>query len=380
MKVKVLYFVDRMLRGGIQTFALENMRHMDRDKVQIDYLLLDDGKHYELEDTLNSLGSSIYKLKGIWLNTPIDYIRYKRALDAFFKDHFDYDIVHLHSSSKNWLVLYYAKRYGIPIRIAHAHNIDFQTQSRYKLFFANIFKPLLKKYATDFFACSEAAGKWLFGNKEFMVIKNAVDTKRFQFNQEKREQIRRELGITKNFVVGNVGRFSEQKNHSFLINVFDEIHKRKADAKLLLIGQGEKQVELEKQVRLLRLNDCVIFAGFHNNVEDYMSAMDVFVFPSHFEGLGLVLIEAQANGLPCYTSKDVVPLEAKVSEQLDYLPLDADAEYWAENIVKSNKQRKNVIEQIKDAGYMITDTAAKLECFYINKKRKSKRRIFPYAN
>ena len=151
--VKVLYFVDRMLKGGIQSLVIEIVKNINKEKVQIDFLLLDDGKEYELENTLKDLGCKIYKLNGIWINTSLDFFKYKKALDNFFKEHNDYDVVHMHSSSKNYMVLKKAKKYGIPVRIAHSHNIDFQTKNQIKKIVGNIFKIYLKKYSTDYFAC-----------------------------------------------------------------------------------------------------------------------------------------------------------------------------------------------------------------------------------
>lgn len=367
-KVKVLYFVDRMLRGGIQTFVLENMRHMDRTKIQIDYLLLDDGVHYELEDVLCAEGAAVYKLKGIWLRTPKDYLSYQRALKRFFLQHHDYDVVHMHSSSKNWLVLYYAKKYGIPTRIAHSHNIGFQTSSKVQLIVANAFKPLLKKYATDYFACSEKAGKWLFGNAPVTVVHNAVDLQRFKQDERRGETIRKRYGLGEAFVVGHVGRFTRQKNHGFLLEIFAELVKERSNSTLFLVGEGELREKTEEQAKKLEIADKVVFAGFHSNVEDFLSAMDIVVFPSSYEGLGLGLIEAQANGLPCFASQGTVPQEAKVSDQLEFIPLSIPPKEWARKILVSDKKRKDVRTQIAENGYRIEDTARFLQEFYLQRK------------
>lgn len=364
-RVRILYFVDRMLRGGIQTFVLENMRHMDRSKVQIDYLLLDDGNHYELEDVLEKEGAIVYKLKGIWLRSPIDFISYRIAVRDFFVKNNNYDIVHLHSTSKNWLILYYAKKYGIEIRIAHSHSIGFQTHSKMQLLVANVFKPFLKKYATHYFACSEEAGRWLFGDSQVTVIHNAVDLRKFSYKIEKRDIIRKLYQLESAFVVGHVGRFTTLKNHSFLLEIFFEILKIQPKAKLLLVGEGVLQSEVIDKSRKMQIEDKIIFAGFHPNVEDYMSAMDTFIFPSMFEGLGLVLIEAQANGLPCFTSDVVVPKEAKVSELLNYISLEKSPKEWANIILKSNLKRRDVSNEIRKHGYEIEDTAKFLQNFYI---------------
>lgn len=251
-KVKVLYFIDRMLRGGIQTFVIENMKHMDKNKIQIDYLLLDDGVKYELEDTLKEMESNVYKLKGVWLRKPTDYFNYFKKIDDFFSQHNDYKVVHLHSSSKNFYILKSAKKYGIPVRIAHSHNIGFQSKNKIQIMIGNLCKPLLKKYATDYFACAYLAGEWLFGKKavkdgKVRVIHNAVEYEKFKFNEEKRIEIRNRLNINEKLVIGNVGRFSEQKNHEFLIDIFNEIHKKNKMSTLMLIGKGEKEELIRKK-------------------------------------------------------------------------------------------------------------------------------------
>lgn len=365
--VKVLYFVDRMLRGGIQTFVLENWRHMDHTKVQIDFLLLDDGNTYELEDTLRGLDSRIYKLKGIWVKKPKDFVSYQRAVDAFFKVHHDYRVVHLHSSSKNYMVLKCAKKYGIPVRIAHSHSIGFQTTSKVQILIGNLFKPLLKYYATDYFACSEDAGRWLFGRKKITVIKNAVDIDKYRYEPIKADCMRKKLKLDGKKVVGHVGRFTHQKNHTFLIDVFKELVELDSDYRLLLIGEGALEEQTKAKAKTYGVENKIIFAGFKTNVEDYMQAMDLFVFPSESEGLGLVLIEAQAAGLPCYASEKVVPQEAKVSDLLTYIPLEDGPKMWAEQIDKTWKKfkRETPEDAIAERGYSIVETAKQLERYYL---------------
>lgn len=371
-KVKVLYFIDRMLKGGIQSFVIEIIKNIDKEKIQIDFLLLDDGNKYELEDELKKLGCKVFKLEGMWVRKTTDFIKYNKVLDDFFKQHNDYKVVHLHSSSKNYMVLKKAKKYGIPMRIAHSHNIDFQTQNPVKKFIGNIFKIFLKKYSTNFFACSKLAGEWLFGKKivnsnKFQVIHNAIDYNRFKFNQEKRENIRRELNVKDNEVlVGHIGRFTNQKNHEFLIDIFDEMVKQNSNCKLLMIGKGEKEQIIKDKVKNLNLENKVIFEGFKDDVSGYLNAMDYFVFPSLYEGLGIVLIEAQANGLKCFTSKDVVPLDAKVTPQLQYIKLEDSSFKWSSIILSNNKDRQNTYEFFKESKYFIQDTVEILNKQYLN--------------
>lgn len=371
-KVKVLYFVDRMLRGGIQTFVLDNMCHMNKDKVHIDYLLLDDGVDYELEDTLRDLGSNVFKLKDIWLRSVKDYIKYYKSLDAFFVENHDYKVVHMHSSSKNFMVLYFAKKYGIEVRIAHSHNIGFQSKSKIQIMIGNLLKYPLKRYATHYFACSELAGEWMFGKKavragKVTIVHNAVDVKKFAFDSDLRDKMRSKLNLENQLVIGHIGRFTDQKNHTFLIDIFLEIHKQKQNSKLILVGSGDKESEIKEKVDALGLSDSVLFVGFKSNVSDYMQSMDVFLFPSKFEGLGLVLIEAQAAGLPSFTSANVVPEEAKVTNLLQYISLKESAETWSKIILDTTLERKDTYNEICTAGYEIIGAAYKLEKFYLNR-------------
>lgn len=369
-KVKVLMFVDRMRHGGIQQFILENVKHMDLTKLTIDVLTLDDGQNYPLEQEVQDVGANFYKLKGVWVQTPYDYITYAKAIQKFFQQHSGYKVIHMNASSKNFILLRYAKRYGIPVRIAHSHNIDFQTNNIIKKCAGNIFKIILNKYATDYFACSKLAGKWLFGKKyveqgKVIVIHNAVDFEKFQFNKEIREIVRNELRISNDaLLIGNVGRFTLQKNHIFLLDIFNEIQKKK-DAVLILIGIGELEAEIREKVQILNLTDKVIFAGFRNDVYKVLQAMDVFLLPSLYEGLPIVGVEAQANGLPIFTSKDVVTNEVKISDSLTFISLEKTAENWAEIILQSDLTRRDTKEQLKKAGYFIEDAAKALSKFYL---------------
>ena len=370
-KTKVLLFVDRMRHGGIQQFLVENIKYMSKDKVQIDVLTLDDGQDYPLENTIKELNCNFYKLKGIWINKPTDYIKYAKAIDKFFKKHNDYKVVHMNASSKNFLLLKYAKKHNVKIRIAHSHNIDFQTKNPIKKLVGNILKIPMKIYATDYFACSYLAGEWLFGKNNIKkgkvrVVHNAVDYKKFEFNEEIRKTIRKEFNIKpKELLIGHVGRFTNQKNHTFLIDIFNEISKQNKNAKLIMVGIGEKEEEIKQKVKELNIQDKVIFAGFRTNVNEIMQAMDVFLLPSLYEGLPVVGVEAQASGLPCFTSKDVVTEEVQITSSLEFISLDESSKTWATTILNSDLSRKNTKKELKKAGYFIEDTAKELVNFYL---------------
>lgn len=368
--VRVLYFVDRMLRGGIQSLVIDWVSRFDKNKIHVDFLLLDDGKEYELEQTLKELGCTVYKLKGIWVKSPIDFIKYKRAVKNFFKEHHDYKVVHMHSSSKNYMILKYAKRYDIPIRIAHSHNIDFQTKNPLKKSIGNIFKKPLIKYATDYFACSKIAGEWLFGKKivesdEFKVIHNAIDYDKFKYDDNIRNEIRRELGFKNlDIVIGHVGRFVTQKNHEFLLDIFIELCKKSNNYKLLLVGTGELENKIKEKVKKNNLEDKVIFVGFRDDANRLFSAMDIFCFPSLFEGLGLVLVEAQANGLSCFATEKTIPDEVRINQNFRFLPLEK--EKWIEEIIAVDTARCESKKNLVKNDYLIDNIVKKLEMFYLN--------------
>lgn len=362
--VKVLYFVDRLLIGGIQKFAYEHAKHINQSKVHIDFLVLDDGNDYELEGKARKLGCKVYKLKGIWVKNNWDFIKYCRALNNFFKEHHDYKVVHMHSSSKNFMVLKYAKKYGINIRIAHSHNIGFQSKNKIKILIGDFFKKPLKKYATHYFACSKLAGKWLFEDSEVKIIHNAVDYEKFKFNQQRRDELRKELGIENSLVIGNVGRFTNQKNHTFLVDIFYEVHQKNENAVLMLVGIGEKEQEIRDKVEKLGLTDCVKFMGFCNNTNELFWCMDVFLMPSLYEGLPIVGVEAQCTGLPCFMSKDVITDEVKIAENVKFIELEKSPKEWAEIILGSDLSRCDTYEELKVAGYFIEQTVEELEKFY----------------
>ena len=368
--INVLYFVDRMLRGGIQSLVIDWISRFNKKKIHVDFLLLDDGNNYELEDKLKELGCNIYKLKGVWIKNPFDYIKYSIALNNFFKKHNNYKAVHLHSSSKNYLVLKYAQKYGIPIRIAHSHNIDFQTKSKFKKMVGNCFKKELIKYSTDYFACSNLAGQWLFGDKivnnpKYKIINNAIDYERFKFNEKTRKKIRNELQVKNDTVViGNVGRFATQKNHKFLVEIFSEYHKKNKNSLLVLIGTGDLEDEIKNKVKHLKLEKSVYFTGFKTNVNEYMQGLDIFLLPSLHEGLPVVGVEAQAAGLPCYMSKDVITEEVKIADNVYFISLEETPAKWADIILNNNNSRTDNYKKIKDRGYIISDVIENLEKVY----------------
>ncbi|MCI1741560.1 MAG: glycosyltransferase family 1 protein [Prevotella sp.] len=368
--MKVLYFVDRLLWGGIQSLLYELITHINKEKFEIDILTLDDGNHYDLEDTIKNEGFKLFKLNGIWIRKPSDFIPYIRTVNTFFREHHDYQAVHLNSSSKNAYILYCAKKWNIPIRIAHSHNTGFQSKNLVNKAIGNIFKPILKKNATHLLACSTLAGEWLFGkDKRTKILKNGIDTEQFLFHEDWRKELRRQLGIENKFVVGCVGRFTYQKNHKLLICIFSEIKKKNPDSCLLLLGAGPLEEELKMQVHHLGLDQDVYFLGFRTDRNRWLSVMDAFVLTSDFEGLGIVLIEAQAAGLPTFAGRGAVPQEANISSLFHYESLNNNIDKWVSDILAAKGlSRKDMREAVVCSGYDIDAMITELEAIYLGKK------------
>lgn len=367
-KPKVLIFVDRMRVGGIQTLLYNQYPYFD--KVEPEFLVLDDGEHYELEEQMKKLGATVHKLKDTWVRSPLDYINYFKNMKEFFKNNHDYVAVHMNSGSKNYPFLKYAKKYNIPVRISHSHNTNFQSTSKAQIILGNAMKVPMKKYSTHLFACSDLAGKWLFGeNANSIVIPNAVDLNKYGFNKSVRDEIRKQLDIKDNIVIGNVGRFTNQKNHSKLIEVFNEIQKKEPKAVLILAGIGELMDQTIEQVKDLAIADKVKFLGFRSDVNALIQAMDVFLMPSLYEGFPVTGVEAQASGLACVFS-DTITKQAAILEHTQYINLEQSNEAWAEKtlelIGKVNREKSKAF--LKGQGFDLKDMVSTIENHYLSER------------
>ena len=390
MKYRILYFIDRFKVGGIQIFLDNLLKNIDKNKFECDFLTLDDGKYYDFEQQIINDGGKVYKLKGIWIDKITDYYNYEKSLKAFFKEHHEYIAIHLNSSSKNYRVLYYAAYYNIPVRIAHSHSSRFQSQSRFKHIFGNILQRKLKEYATDYFACSDLAAIWMFGKKEYEkgnvhIIPNAIDLDKFKYNVLTREKKRTELGLTQeNFVVINVGRFSEPKNHRRLIQIFSQIVSLNQNAKLLLAGTGSLETDIQQFVKQMGLTDKVIFLGFRNDVNELIQCADAFLMPSLYEGFPVTAIEAQASGCPCILSSTITS-EAKILDNTEFVSLEKSDSEWARVVLKASgytTNREKVTATLREKGFDIKELSNRLEEFYLGdsqaiKKYEKSTYIFP---
>lgn len=357
--IRVLHVVTYMGIGGLETMLMNYYRHINREKIQFDFLVHRDFEAaYDQEIT--KLGGRIYRLPR--LNPISPY--YKKQLDEFFVKHSEYRIVHSHLDCMSAIPLKFAKKNEIPVRIAHSHSSS-QTKDK-KYYLKLYYKSKIKKYATELFACSEAAGQWMFNTNHFHILNNAIDTEQYIYDPVVREFERKKLGISKEtIVIGHVGRFAPPKNHRYLIELFDLVRKRIPDTTLLLIGDGVLRSQAENQVKELGLEGKVIFTGQRRDVSQLLQAMDVFAFPSIYEGLPVSLIEAQAAGLPCLIS-DKVPIECKKTDLVKQIPLD-DMNRWVELMINAKKVvRRDTSDEIKKAGFDINSNAKKLEDFYFS--------------
>lgn len=358
--IRILQVVTTMNRGGLETMLMNYYRHIDRSKVQFDFLVHRDFEA-DYDKEILSLGGRIYRMDRL-----IPWSRnYKKKLIDFFKNHQEYKIVHVHQDCLSSVALECAKKSNIPVRIAHSHTSSQDKNLKYliKLFYMK----QIPGVATDLFACSEVAGDWMFRGHGFKILKNAVDITSYLYNPIISSKVKKDLNVEDNFVIGHVGRFNSLKNHSFLIDVFDKCKKLDESSKLILVGDGDCRKEIEEKVHSKGLDKDVIFLGVQNNVNELLQAMDVFVFPSLYEGLGIAIIEAETASLPCFIS-DTIPDDCIVTKGLvKKLPLNASPKMWAEEIIKKKSYNKHdTSEEIKVSGYDIFDSSRQLEQFYIN--------------
>lgn len=359
--IRIAHIMGKMNSGGVESFVMNYYRNIDRTKVQFDFIIDSDSTIVPKEE-IEMLGGKIIEIP------PYQKIfSYIKELKKILNEN-EYKIVHSHLNSLSVFPLFAAYLAKVPVRIAHSHSTTNKKEWK-KNIIKNFLKPFSKVFATHYFACSEHAAKWLFGNKtlkngDVKIIHNAIDLNKFQFNKDVRDKIRKSLNIDNKFVLGHVGRFVEQKNQAFLIDVFYEVYKENENAVLLLIGEGPLEEEIKEKINDMKLQNAVYFLGVRNDVNELMQAMDVFVFPSLYEGLGIVAIEAQISGLNVISS-EFVPEEAAITCNMKFLNLEKGK--WKDYIFKCIDQKKDrtkvVVENKK---YEIKDAVKILENEYLN--------------
>lgn len=361
--LRILHVTVGMDRGGIENFLMNIYRKVDRKKIQFDFLIhLEEEQAFERE--ILELGGKIYRTPALGKVGPF---KYQKALNNFFKEH-DYKIVHSHYNAVNGVILNEAKKCGIKNRISHSHTSYPKYRLFEKLYKEYYSKFLLKFVATKKYACSKKAGQWLY-KSNFEVINNGIDTKEYSYKFEERLKVRNELKIAEEkIVIGHIGRFVDEKNHRFLIEIFKKLYKKNKNYSLIMIGDGVLKKEIEENLSLDKeLFKNVYFLGIREDVKNLLQGMDIMIFPSKFEGLPVALVEAQGSGLKCFVSKNV-------SEEIDlgcnlvtFIGLDKPVDEWVEIIEKNIEyKRRDTVEYIKKAGYDVSDNANYLEKMYLN--------------
>ena len=361
-KVLVVINTGFVPYGGLTTVMMNYYRAMSKAGLQIDFASTNESPK-ELLEELHSEGSEYYCLG----NRQKNLLNYQRKLKKLLKEK-RYDIVHINGNSVSMCIeLSAAKKADVPVRIAHVHN----SRSSYR--FIVIMQKFLQRYFNDMctyrIAVSDLAGKWLYG-RNYIVLNNAIDVNKYRFNENIRTNIRKKLKLENKFVVGNVAKLNVQKNHVFLLAIFAELRKKCKNAVLLLVGGGVQENTLKEKCYEMGIENEVLFTGMVDNSQEYLQAMDVFVFPSLYEGLGMAVIEAQASGLTCIAS-DKVPIETKVSDNIEYLSLEQPSEQWADHILQyvscdNRSDMSNLAsESIRTCGYDIEQEADKLRKIYL---------------
>lgn len=363
--IRVLHITYKMHCAGIEAFIMNMYRNMDRSKVQFDFLVHYKEKQF-YDDEIEALGGRIFRMS---VREDNDFVKYFHDLKTFFHEHNEYLIVHAHMESFAMFYMPYVKRAGIPIRIAHSHNDKVDPSLRGTI--KNIMNKPFKHYATEYMACSKESAAYLFGKRKCWVIPNAIDAEKYSFNHTIRDEVRKELSLENKFVVGHIGRFNIQKNHSFLIDVMKSLSAINPNAYLICAGEGELENTIEEKAQKLGIDNKVKFLGVRKDPERLYQAMDVFVFPSLYEGLGIVGIEAQAAGLRMICS-DGIPQIARITNNVIALPLKETPDKWAEVINQSSVgyQRVNTLKDIQKANFDVKSLAKKLEHHYLKQYHK----------
>lgn len=369
-------FREPIANGGQESYLMNMYRHIDRNKVQMDFFTPFTVDNPALQKEMESMGAHVFAA-GHPFGEHNNAV-FKSSLETFLKEH-HYPIVHFHSGSTYALMegSKLARKAGVPNVFVHSHCGGFDNL-KYRVI-KTISIPYLLKYPTKYLACSDLAARWKFPpsiirNLQYTVLKNAVDLNEFHFEPAWGNEIRKELHIDPGtLVIGHVGRFSVQKNHPFLIEVFEQIHQRRPDSVLLLAGQGETMDEIRQLVSQKGLDDAVKFLGIRKDIAHLMNAMDVFVLPSFFEGLPVVGVEAQCTGLPVVTST-LVAHELPIESLALYLSLDDSPATWAQKILEeAARPRADTRNEIIASGYEVKEAARKLEMIYLNAGKESQK-------
>lgn len=369
--IRVLHVVPNMHAAGLETLIMNIYRKIDRSKVQFDFLVHYKEKHF-YDEEIESLGGKIYRLS---FRNDGNIAKYIRDLDNFFRNN-HYEIVHGHMGSTACFYLGMAKKYKVPIRILHSHNTS--TEKNIKGIIKQQMLKVSTLFANEYFACGKKAGEFLYKDKEFTIIHNAIDLEKFKPNAMVRDMYRKEMNLEDKVVIGHIGRFNSQKNHKFILDMFSEFCKRNQNSNLILIGEGETESDMKKYAVQLGIDDKVIFLGVKKNINELYNIMDIFILPSLFEGLPVVGVECQAAGKKTLLSNTITN-EISLTSLVEFLPIQGEKviENWVDKLEEKLNENNTInIEEIHyklfKNGYEINTEAQRIEKIYIDFLKKQR--------
>ena len=364
--LRILQVLPRLRRGGSQTMVMNLYRAIDRSAVQFDFIIFT-SDHDDYYEEIYKLGGKVFHFaKYNGFNRRL----IKKEWDSFFNDHPEYKVIHSHVRSFASIYLPIAKKHGL-VSIIHSHSTS--NGKGFKGFLKSVLEYPLRFQADYLFACSSEAGEWLYGRKathknNYFIFPNAIDLRHFTYSEITRNEIRSRLSLDNKFVVGHVGGFETPKNHSFLLSIFAEILKINSNSCLLLVGDGTLEQEIKKKCFQLNISDKVVFAGLQEDVAQFLFAMDVFVFPSLWEGLPVSVVEAQASGLPCFISSTITR-DVYLTNLIASKALSESPSIWAEDICKEITCKRDRCDFEKTDEYYLFDVSAasqRLLNFYLS--------------
>lgn len=359
--IRVLQVLTIMNRGGAETMVMNYYRHIDRSKVQFDFLLHRQERG-AYDDEIESMGGRIFRIPPIF-----NFFAHQKAVSQFFNEHPEYQIIHGHVGELGYCIYKEAKLREIPTIIAHAHNASCDRNWKWPI--RTILKYLIRPNVTSLMTCGKKAATWMFGKKlaeKAIMLNNAIDAQKYAFNEEIRNKVRRDMGWVDHWVIGDVARFSPQKNHLGLLSIFKEVLGKEPKALLVLVGENNGLYEEVKQkAENLGISHAVQFLGTRTDIPHILQGMDVYCSPSLYEGLSVSMVEAQAAGLRVVTSDKVPQQVAIIPELLAFIPLSAKKSIW-KNALLCSYSRINTFEQIRTAGFDIHANASFLSNFYLS--------------
>lgn len=364
-KIRVLHYAPGFDHGGIESRLLDWYSNIDRERIHFD-LLIQTPLENPLLREFEGLGGTVSSLGRIDPSRPF---RFRHKVAEFFASREPYDVVHCHSVETSFLVMRAAKRAGTNRLVLHSRTRSHATQTAIPL--RRFMKYLSVRAATDLFACSEEAGRFMtedvrWKRPEFTVVRNGFQADEFRYNGESRREVRGELGVEGSFVIATVGRLTAVKNQMFLLDVFLEIRRRLRPMKLLIVGEGPMRSDLESRAKELGIADDVLLVGSRRDVPRLLQGADAFVLPSLYEGFGTVAVEAQAAGLHTVVSTGV-PESVRATNLLTRLSVGSGFTSWADEILRAApvSERRDTFEEIEAAGFNAAGTARFLERFYL---------------